>query len=325
MRRALQNTFLKRLTLMNKNILALAKISNFVCHHDDFANALSCITECMQITSTQNSPHGSLLIGKGGVGKSTVGRLLEAKNPTYVEIEDHIKKQIIPVFYMPVPSPTTVKSLTLRMLEELGCLDQKGTSEQLNYRLRILLKQSKTKLILLDEFHHIYNSRSLKSRVSENVANWIKTLADETKISICLMGLPSIQDNLFIDEQLSRRFSRVIELHPFSFNLKNNEDAFPSFLMQVSKYIELNFQIRFTPDLSSRDLVARIFLATSGYQAYVMQLIHQSCLIALNDERKVVSIQDFHTAYSSRSIQFRPLTKKNIFSISPAEITAFFN
>lgn len=310
---------------MNKNILALAKIRNFVCHHADFANALSCITECMQISSAQKSPYGSLLIGKGGVGKSTVGKSLKTKNPTYVEIEDHIKKQIIPVFYMPVPSPTTVKSLTLRMLEELGCLDQKGTSEQLNYRLRILLKQSKTKLILLDEFHHIYNSQSLKSRVSENVANWIKTLADETKISICLMGLPSIQDHLFIDEQLSRRFSRVIELHPFSFHLKNNEDDFASFLMQAAKYIELNFQIRFTPALSSRDLVARIFLATSGYQAYVMQLIHESCLIALNDERRVVSIQDFHTAYSSRSIQFKPLTKKNIFSISPAEITAFFN
>lgn len=310
---------------MNKNIVTLAKIRNFVCHHNDFVNALTCITECMEMSFVQKKPFGSLMIGKGGVGKSTIGKLLKAKNPPFTEIEDSVKKQIIPVFYMPVPSPTTVKSLTLRMLEELGCLDQKGTSEQLNYRLRILLKQSKTKLILLDEFHHIYSARSLKSRISENVANWIKTLADETNISICLIGLPSIKDNLFIDEQLSRRFSRVIELRPFNFSSSNREEALTLFLKQIAKNIELNFQIRFEPAISSKDLTARIYLATSGYQAYIMQLIHESCLIALNDDRTIVSMQDFHIAYSSRSIQFKPLTKKSIFSISPAEITAFFN
>lgn len=305
----------------NPHIQTLSKLRNFICHHSDFSKALKAIDESMQISQINNQPVGCLLLGKGGVGKSTICKLLKSRNKSYKCIEENTEKLIVPAFYFPIPSPITIKSLAIRMLEELGCNDHKGTSEQLNYRLRILLKECKTQLIMLDEFHHIYNTSAQKNKSSENVANWIKTLADETKISICLAGLPSIQENLFIDSQLARRFSRTLILNPLTLNINNITGTLLPFLKQTSLYIFNNLNIKFDPDITSSDIIKRIFLATSGYQAYIMLLIYHSCLNALENDRLIVLLSDFHEAYASKSILYKPITNKNIFKLPPNQIT----
>lgn len=304
----------------NSHIQTLSNLRNFICHHSDFSNALSAIEECMQMSQMNNQPNGCLLLGDGGVGKSTICKLIKSKHKSYKSIEDNMEKLIVTAFYFPVPSPITIKSLAIRMLEELGCTDHRGTSEQLNYRLRILLKECKTQLIMLDEFHHIYSSSAQKNKTSENVANWIKTLADETKICICLIGLPNIQENLFIDSQLARRFSRVLKLNPLKLD-NHQEGTLIPFLKQTSIYMSKNFNISFDPDITSNDLLKRIFLATTGYQAYVMQLIYQSCLCALKNNRSIVALSDFHEAYALKSILYKPMTQKEIFKINSTQIT----
>ena len=105
----------------NKNIEILSKLRNFICHHSDFSNALTSIDECMQMSYLNNRPVGSLLLGEGGVGKSTICKLIKSKHKRYKCIEDNFEKLIVPAFYFPVPSPITIKSLAIRMLEELGC------------------------------------------------------------------------------------------------------------------------------------------------------------------------------------------------------------
>lgn len=305
----------------NSNIQTLSKLRNFICHHSDFSNALSAIEESMQMSQMNNQSTGCLLLGHGGVGKSTICKLIKSRYKSYKSIESNMEKLIVPAFYFPVPSPITIKSLAVRMLEELGCTDHRGTSEQLNYRLRILLNECKTQLIMLDEFHHIYSSSAQKNKTSENVANWIKTLVDETKICICLIGLPNIQENLFIDSQLARRFPRVLKLNPLTLDTNHEKGTLRPFLKQTSIYMSKNFNISFDPDITSNDLLKRIFLATSGYQAYVMQLIYQSCLCALNHNRFVVSLIDFHEAYALKSILYKPMTQKDIFKINSTQIT----
>ena len=299
--------------MTNSNIEKLSPLRNFVCHHSNFANALASIEECMQISYMNKQPIGSLLLGEGGVGKSTICRLIKSKYKPYKHIDNNFEKLIVPAFYFPVPSPITIKSLAIRMLEELGCLDQTGTSEQINYRLRILLKECETKLIMLDEFHHIYNSNAQKNKTSESVANWIKTLADETKISICLVGLPNIQDNLFFDTQLARRFSHVIKLKPLILNESIEQSTLTPFLKQVSNFLSKKLWLTFEPEIYSPNLAKCIFLATSGYQAYVMQLIYHSCLNAMNSNRSTVAITDFYEAYANKGLIYKPMTSKDIF------------
>lgn len=306
------------------NIEKLSKLKSFISNYDEFSFALNGITECMHLSIATNKPVCSLLLGAGGVGKSTIGLVLKNRHKPFTEIKNGFEKRCIPVFYLPVPSPITIKSLTIRMLEELGCNDQKGTSEQLNYRLRILLKECETKLILLDEFHHIYSTTAKKNRTSENVANWVKTLADESKISICLIGLPDLQINLFLDTQLARRFSHVFLLPTLSLISKDKAATLIISLSQLEKFIYQQFNLNFSYPLFSDDLSKRIYLATSGFQAYIIELIYHSCLTALNDNRSTISINDFDHAYSKKGILYKPMTKKSIFSLTPIEITKLF-
>lgn len=303
------------------HIQTLSKLRNFVCHHSDFSNALNAIEECRHISYINNQPVGCLLLGEGGVGKSMLCRLIRGRNKPYQCIENNIEKYIVPAFYVAVPSPITIKSIAIRMLQELGCTDIKSTSADLNYRLRILLKECKTQLIMLDEFHHLYSSSAQNKSNCELVANWIKTLADETQISICLAGLPNIQDNLFIDSQLARRFSRVLKLNPLTLNIHNEAGTLKPFLKQTSNYIFENINIKFDPEITSQDLLKRIFLATSGYEAYVMELLYQSCLNALENDRLVVYMSDFHEAYALKNIKYKPMTQKNIFQLSLSQVT----
>ncbi|MEJ2898628.1 TniB family NTP-binding protein [Acinetobacter sp. NS-4] len=303
------------------HIQTLAKLRNFVCHHSDFSNALNAIEECRDISYINNQPVGCLLLGEGGVGKSMLCRVIRGRNKPYHCIENNVDKYIVPAFYVAVPSPITIKSIAIRMLQELGCTDIKSTSADLNYRLRILLKECKTQLIMLDEFHHLYSSSVQNKSTCELVANWIKTLADETQISICLAGLPNIQDNLFIDSQLARRFSRVLKLNPLTLNIHNEAGTLKPFLKQTSNYISENINIKFDPEITTQDLLKRIFLATSGYEAYVMELLYQSCLNALKNDRFVVSMSDFNEAYTLKNIKYKPMTQKNIFQLSPNQVT----
>lgn len=297
----------------------ISELRHFVCYHNEFLIAYEGILGCMLRSISFNRPIGCLLLEKGGVGKSTICKLIKAKNKPEIIKSDGYHKRIVKVFYMPVPSPVTIKSLTIRMLEELGSNDHKGTSEQLNYRLRMLLKECETKLIMLDEFHHIYNANALKNRTTENVANWIKTLADESKITICLVGLPEIKSKLHLDSQLQRRFSYVYTLNPLGLK-KSSSEIFKSFLKHTEEFCSKKLTVCFDPPLVSHSMLKRIYLATGGIQAYVIQLIQESCIIALSTQRKIITIQDFHSAYSLNSTIYLPLTKKAVFLISQEEL-----
>ena len=68
----------------NKNIETLSKLRNFICHHSDFSNALTAIDECMQMSYMDNRPIGSLLLGAGGVGKSTIDFRHKSKNVQFI-------------------------------------------------------------------------------------------------------------------------------------------------------------------------------------------------------------------------------------------------
>ena len=209
----------------NNHIQTLSKLRNFICHHSDFSNALNAIEECMQMSVMNNQATGCVLVGNGGVGKSTIGKLLKNRYKSHKLIENNMEKLIVPAFYFPIPSPITIKSLAIRMLEELGCIDN----------------------------------------------------------------------------------NEVGTLQPF--------------LKQTSLYLLKNFNINFDPTLTSNDILKRIFLATSGYQAYVMQLIYHSCLNALESNRLVVQMSDFHAAYTFKSIIYKPMTKKEVFKIHPNSIS----
>lgn len=98
----------------------ISSINNIVVTSDEFMTAFQGIQNCVKRSIAYKEPIGSMLLAKGGLGKTTLCKTIVSQMPKSTKIEEDHKKTIIPAFYVEVPSPATVKSLAITMLHELG-------------------------------------------------------------------------------------------------------------------------------------------------------------------------------------------------------------
>ena len=276
----------------------IRSINNIVITSNEFMTAFTGIQDCVKRSISFSEPVGSMLLAEGGLGKTTLCKTILSLMPRTEKIEKDHKKNIIPVCYVEVPSPATVKSLAITMLKELGDPTYEngyGTTEYLTSRLIYLLAQCETKLIFLDEFHHLFERKPTSTRMNRTTGNWLKTLVNRTGISFCLVGLPEFVPLLQVDSQIARRFPFIYHLNPLAVDPSNGGSMF-AFLAEVAR--TLNKQnITFSPPLDSQLVGMQIQLATKGYHSYVMSLIRESITHALNDNRQIINSNDFSYAW----------------------------
>ena len=299
----------------------IRSINNIVITSTEFMAAFTGIQDCVQRSISFSEPVGSMLLAEGGLGKTTLCKAILSLMPRSEKTEKDHKKFIIPVCYVEVPSPATVKSLAIMMLKELGdltCENGYGTTEYLTSRLIHLLAQCETKLIFLDEFHHLFERKPTSTRMNRTTGNWIKTLVNRTGISFCLVGLPEFVPLLQIDSQIARRFPFIYHLSPLTVDPSQGSSMF-AFLAEVSR--TLNKQnITFMPALDSQLVGMQIQLATKGYHSYIMSLIRESITHALNDGRQVVNSNDFSYAWKLGITLYISKQSKNPFEMNISQI-----
>jgi hypothetical protein len=274
----------------NKSIFErISHLNDIVITSDEFMNAFNGIQQCAERSVAYKEPIGSMLLAKGGLGKTTLCHTILSHMPRSYKIEEDRKKTIVPAFYVEVPSPATVKSLAITMLQKLGDPTHlSGTTSYLTNRLIYLLMQCETKLVFLDEFHHLFDRKPTSTRMNVTIGNWIKTLVNETGISFCLVGLPEFTDLIQVDSQIARRFSYHYKLNPLTIGTKNSLGTIYPFLGEIARRAS-EIQITFSPMLDSHLLGIQLFAATKGYHSYVMSLIRESIAIALKDGRNIVN------------------------------------
>ncbi|MCH7333987.1 TniB family NTP-binding protein [Acinetobacter modestus] len=310
--------------MKNDNTLfeAISYLNDLVITSDEFMKAYKGIQQCAERSVAYKEPIGSMLLSEGGLGKTTLCHAIIAQMPRSTKIEDDRKKNIIPAFYVEVPSPATVKSLAITMLNKLGDPSYDiGTTKYLTSRLTYLLLQCETKLVFLDEFHHLFDRKLTSTRMNITVGSWIKTLVNETGISFCLVGLPPFADLIQVDTQIARRFPFHYKLSPLTLGKKDTYGTIYLFLHEIAnKAFEHN--TRFEPELDSDLLGLQIFAATKGYHSYVMSLVRESIVIALKENRSIVTQNDFSQAWELGITLFISDFKQDPFSMPFAKLIA---
>lgn len=298
----------------------VGRLNNIVITSNEFMQAFVGIQQCAEKSQAYKEPIGSMLLANGGLGKTTLCNTLVKHMPRSFKIEADLKKTIIPAFYVEVPSPATVKSLAITMLEKLGDPTHlTGTTTYLTSRLVYLLLQCETKLVFLDEFHHLFDRKLTSTRLNVTIGNWIKTLVNETGISFCLVGLPEFAELIEVDSQIARRFPYHYKLNPLTLGTKESPGTIYSFLNEIAHRAS-EIQISFSPRLDSISLGMQIFLATKGYHSYVMSLIRESIVIALNNDRDIVTVNDFSLAWQLGITFFISKQKNNPFDMSSTQL-----
>lgn len=275
----------------------ISSINNIVVTSDEFMNAFKGIQDCVKRSIAYKEPIGSMLLAKGGLGKTTLCKALVSQMPKSTKIEEDHKKTIIPAFYVEVPSPATIKSLAITMLHELGDPTyNNGTTSYLTDRLSYLLRMCETKLVFLDEFHHLFERKQSYTRMNATIGNWLKTLVNQTGISFCLVGLPEFAELLQVDSQIARRFPFIYTLNPLYIESPQGHGTIYAFLSEIARKMAQQ-NITFSPPLDNTLMGMQIYTATLGYHSYTISLIRESIVNALNEGRLIINKSDFSTAW----------------------------
>ncbi|MEC0105359.1 TniB family NTP-binding protein [Paenibacillus taichungensis] len=149
------------------------------------------------------------VIGPSGVGKSQGLLKYEELNKGITEIsaDKTIEVDTMPVVYVELPDPFTIKELYQHISHALGFpeLPQRISIGDAQRQAFHLLREQKVEVLILDELDYI-----LSSNVTYKAAmNAIKKIANKANITLVLAGTPEAEELLKINFQNYRRYPKM--------------------------------------------------------------------------------------------------------------------
>lgn len=304
------------MTILNEK---LKSFSNHIVQHTVYSEATEKIMQCIEITSTRREPASAMLVGEPGSGKTTICKhIVQQFGPGYVVQNDHGITSTVPAFYCGVPAGVSVKSLSVHMLTKLGCHELRGDSISLMERLSQLLITCETKVIMLDEFHHLLLRGAERTRAV--VCDWIKTLMNETLIPIVLVGMPECETIVDDHPQLSRRYPYRARLKPFDYATQTGDSIYIKTLKSFNKRMNEIGEFQNSFILTDRTTASAIYVATSGNMNAIRQLLHDALRIALIRNDSTFNIEDLAAAAQGFSSPNSLIKGRNPFLLSHSDI-----
>lgn len=210
-----------------------------------------------------------LIVGQSGSGKSTV---LDFYLQNFPRVR-HQDRTEIPVLKVLTPEGPTVKSLAEAILTAMhDPAASHGTTTVKTQRIIHLFRECGVQLLLLDEFHHFYDTHRIKEGV--RVTDWLKNLLNASSIPIVLFGLPLAIVALNSNRQLRRRFASPHVLSEFRFQTSEEQREFRGVLAQMQGKLPVKNGI----DISDPVVARRFYYATHGLIDYVVKLLDDAAL-----------------------------------------------
>lgn len=288
---------------MKSNSAAANVVERVIIPHTAFAEARERIEQCFAFSAAKAEAEGLAIVGESGTGKTSVLKSFQSNHlPT--RTRDGME---VPILYASVPPMPTVKSLAGVMLASLNAPDsERGTENEKSRRLRILMRETGVRMVMIDEFQHFYDRG--KRQIMLHVADWLKVLIDETRSTLVVAGLPSCRVVINENEQLARRFMASIQLPRFSWTDPTQRGEFISILEEYHNQISTTFDL---PEFHSDEMAFRFYLATGGLMGYLSKLLRTTLRDAVDRNKRSITLNDLNVAHS-RSMWFDPSVQQQL-------------
>lgn len=256
--------------------------------HTNFELAIKTIEQGYKFSPFSSEPICLALVGESRTGKSRVLEEILHKHPKYRKPEG----LYCPILRVNTPSKPTVKGLVELMLEAIEDPEfDKGSEIQKTSRLKRLMNECQTQMVMIDEFQHFYDKVSHK--VMHYVADWLKLLVEDG-ITLVVSGLPSCLAVISQNEQLEGRFLRPIQLPRFDWRKKEHQEEFlgilESFRLSISRHYDI-------PNLSDVNLGMRIYCGCGGLIGLLAKFLRQAIWNAIDEYKSVIDLQDLSLAH----------------------------
>ncbi len=257
--------------------------------HTAFENALRRLEQCFMHAEHALEPICIAVVGESRTGKSRVIEECAENHPTVRRPEG----LTIPILRVTTPSTPTIKGLAEAMLDAMQ--DPRaatGTEFQKTKRLKKLMVEAGTRMLMIDEFQHFYDRMS--NKIMHRVADWLKIMVDETKVALVVAGLPSCRAVLRQNEQLAGRFFAPLVMPRFEWTQPEHRVEFIAILEAFQESLVRYFQL---PALHSEEMAFRCYCATGGLIGYLTKFLRRAVWNAMDAGADRITFEDLRRAH----------------------------
>jgi hypothetical protein len=260
--------------------------------HQAFERGLARLEECYEYAANLepgDEPICVAIVGESRTGKSRLLKEFDARHADALGPEG----RSVPILKIRTPATAAVGGFIENALESIGDpIYYSGSNGQKTSRLRKLLKEAGTRVILVDEFQEFNDAANRKQ--TKLMTNWLKTLVENANVALFVAGLPSCLQTIDRNEQLAGRFQECLRMPRFDWQVSADRGQFMDILDAFAQSIGEHFRL---PTLDSDDMAFRFYCATGGLMGYLVKLLRAAVWDAIADGRAAIKLQHFSAAY----------------------------
>ncbi|MCE5981969.1 TniB family NTP-binding protein [Pseudomonas sp. LF19] len=266
-------------------------------------HAIMRMEEVRQDTIRTQSSKGLVVQGPSGVGKSSLVREYlrneAAGNPDWM-------RSVLVVEMPSSPSKKNLATAVLVAMKDPFATARGHSAEHKFTRIVTLLKNQGTAMIILDEAQHLVDYKKVGAY---EAADWIKSLMNETDITVVLVGLKRTEGLLWANEQLRRRFSASIDYGRYDLT----EETWKQFAALL-KAIQGLLPVQCISFLS-KDMLQRFHLASFGLIDYLIKILDRAVWLAQRSGVEGIDLNVLSQAFKDE-VWSRVPSERNPFSTS---------
>ena len=217
------------------------------------------------------------------------------------ETEDATRQPVLKVTLQPDARPKGIAADLLLALGDPAW--SSGTVQTLTNRAVRLLRHCGVQLIVMDEFHHLFDAD--RAKVMTKASQWLKVLIVNTGIPVVVCGMPEAEYVLRA-EHSERRFKERLTLRCFTWRTAKGRREFCGMLKKLDETLPLAK----TSGLADAETAGRLYLACRGIPDYLMTLLRGAVAEAIERNSQSVELADLARVFEQKLAQQRVLAEQ---------------
>lgn len=260
-------------------------------NHPDFSTALTALDRIFQLAREVEVPHGMTLIGPSGTGKTSVLNYFRRSLPPSSLFSDGLG-----AVYLRVPMRCSTAYLISGLLRLYGYPFLRVTRDCQEARTAVLfdaMRQKGTRMVMLDEAHHLVPSFGEKRRTREEgtaPTDLVRQMIDEARVAVVLAGPGALDVLGEADEALASRVVGIHRLDRFKYDA-----TWVGLVRAFAKQVpEFDLSVLMVPEINQQ-----LFNVTDGNLRSLKRLITELVLLVAECEQRVAEPGLLARAYAA--------------------------